>query len=278
MITAQTSLRIVRTIAWHSGLLAATAFALYPITWVLTWAVDASANPVPAAWAWPSNPTLARFLELATGPAPRAWLNSVLVSVGTAAVAVALAAPAAYGMSRFDFLGKRTTERTMLVTQMLPGVASSIPLFLLVDALGLIDTHLGLVLVYATSAVPFALFQLRGAFDSIPKDYEEAAMVDGASRARAFWTVVLPAARPALAVTGLFAFMTAWNEYILAATFLTTETQYTMPILLAQHVGQYQSDWGAFATGAIVVSVPVMALFYTLQRHLVGGLTAGGIK
>jgi arabinogalactan oligomer/maltooligosaccharide transport system permease protein len=157
-------------------------------------------------------------------------------------------------------------------------VAAAIPLYLMLDALGLIDTLSGLILVYATSAVPFAIFQLRGAFDGIPKDLEEAAMVDGASRVGAFVRVVLPAARPALAITTLFAFMTAWNEFILAATFMTREETFTLPVVLQRYVGEYEARWGLFAAGAIVVSIPVMALFYVLQRHLVSGLTAGGVK
>ncbi|MCZ7680484.1 MAG: ABC transporter permease subunit [Sandaracinaceae bacterium] len=161
---------------------------------------------------------------------------------------------------------------------MFPGVAASIPLYLLLHQIDLLDTRTGLVLVYATTAVPFAIFQLRGAFEGIPRDLEEAAMVDGATRAGAFVRVVLPAARPALAVTGLFAFMTAWNEFILAATFLSRQETYTLPVVLQSYVGEYDAQWGAFAAGAIVVSVPVMALFYALQRHLVGGLTSGGVK
>jgi arabinogalactan oligomer/maltooligosaccharide transport system permease protein len=161
---------------------------------------------------------------------------------------------------------------------MFPGVAAAVPLYLLLDAIGLLDTLSGLVLVYATSAVPFALFQLRGAFDAIPKELEEAAMVDGATRFGAFVRVVLPAARPALAITALFAFMSAWNEFALAATFLTREEHYTLPILLQSYASEHSANMGHFAAGAILVSLPVMALFYVLQRQLIHGLTAGGVK
>ena len=144
--------------------------------------------------------------------------------------------------------------------------------------MGMLDTRSGLVLVYATTAVPFAIFQMRGAFDAIPRDLEEAAMVDGATRFGAFVRVVLPAARPAMAVTALFAFMTAWNEFILAATFLSREEVFTLPVVLQRFVGEHDAHWGHFAAGAIIVSIPVMALFYWLQRHLVGGLTSGSVK
>ena len=161
---------------------------------------------------------------------------------------------------------------------MFPGVASAVPLYLILDALHLLDTRTGLVLVYAATAVPFAIFQLRGAFLAIPVDLEEAAMVDGATRTQAFLKVALPAARPAIAVTALFAFMSAWNEFILAATLLGRESAFTLPVVLQSYVGEYNTSWGAFAAGAILVSVPVMALFYVAQRQLVSGLTAGGVK
>ena len=168
--------------------------------------------------------------------------------------------------------------RALLATQMFPAVASAVPLYLLLDALHLLDSRTGLVLVYASTAVPFAIFQLRGATSTIPVEIEEAAMVDGATRCSAFWRVVLPAARPAIAVTALFAFMSAWNEFILAATLLSRESAFTLPVVLQRYVGEHDAAWGAFAAGAILVSVPVMALFYVAQRQLVSGLTAGGVK
>lgn len=269
----------------HLILLAAVAFALYPVLWVVTLALSPGDAPEATALPLPTAPSLQHFEAVVTrSDGEGRWLfgwqlfNSLVVAGATALVAIAIATPAAYALARFDFVGARASTRTLLATQMFPGVAAAIPLYLLLNVLHLLDTRTGLVLVYATSAVPFAIFQLRGAFEGIPRDLEEAAMVDGATRFGAFVRVVLPAARPALAITGLFAFMTAWNEFILAATFLTSEDMYTLPVVLQRYVGEYDAQWGAFAAGAILVSVPVMALFYALQRHLVGGLTAGGVK
>jgi arabinogalactan oligomer/maltooligosaccharide transport system permease protein len=206
-------------------------------------------------------------------------LNSLVVSVATATTSVAIAVPAAYALARFALRGRaREPSKALLATQMFPGVATAVPLYVMLDTLKLLDTQAGLVLVYATTALPFALFQLRGAFEAIPRDLEEAAMVDGATRWQAFVKVVLPAARPAIAVTCLFAFMSAWNEFILAATFLSREQAFTLPVALQRYVGEYDAAWGHFAAGAIVVSVPVMGIFYAVQKHLVGGLTAGGVK
>jgi arabinogalactan oligomer/maltooligosaccharide transport system permease protein len=270
----------------HVALVAACAFAVYPLLWVVTLALSphgpgTTARILPLATA----PSLANFRAVTgVGTAEGAWLfvrqlaNSLIVSLATATVAVLVATPTAYALARFRFVGARAGLRALLATQMFPAVASAVPLYLLLDALHLLDSRTGLVLVYASTAVPFAIFQLRGAFLAIPVDIEEAAMVDGATRARAFWLVVLPAARPALAVTALFAFMSAWNEFILAATLLSRKSAYTLPVVIQSYVQEQSTAWGPFAAGAILVSAPVMALFYVAQRQLVSGLTQGGVK
>ncbi len=269
----------------HLVLMLAVCVALYPVLWVITLALSPGDAPEARLLPFPTSPSLEHVERVvSTTSEDGTWLfglqlaSSLVVAFATALVAIVIATPAAYALARFDFVGQKGAEKALLATQMFPGVAASIPLYLLLHTLGLLDTRSGLILVYATTAVPFAIFQLRGAFEGIPRDLEEAAMVDGASRLGAFVRVVLPAARPALAVTGLFAFMTAWNEFILAATFLSREESYTLPVVLQSYVGEYDAQWGAFAAGAILVSVPVMALFYALQRHLVGGLTSGGVK
>ena len=181
-------------------------------------------------------------------------------------------------MSRFSFPGRDSSMRFFLVTQMFPGVVMAIPLYLLMEQLGLLNSAFGLALVYAATAVPFCTWNLKGYFDTIPTDLEEAARMDGASQWVIFTQIVLPLSKPALAVTALFSFMTAWNEFILAATFITDETAFTLPVLLNGYVGDYSADWGLFAAGALIASAPVMALFFALQRHLVEGLTAGSVK
>lgn len=270
-----------KSFAIHAVLMSFTAFALYPVLWVLATALSGSALPAGRVLPFPEEPTLEHFDYVVSNGDGLFFLqlgNSLLIAIVTAVIAVLIAAPAAYAISRFDFVGKGASLRSLLATQMFPGVAAAIPLYLLLDTLGLLDTRTGLILVYGSTVVPFAIFQLRSAFDAIPVELEEAAMVDGASRTEAFFRVVLPAARPALAVTTLFAFMTAWNEFILAATFLTGESQLTLPVVLQRYVGEHSANWNAFAAGAILVTIPVMILFFWLQRHLVSGLNAGGVK
>lgn len=269
----------------HAVLAVAVVFAIYPLLWVISTALSpAGLSSEASALPLPRHPSLENFRVLfGAGSAqgslfPRQLLNSLVVSTATSVTAVGIATPAAYALARFSFVGKEAGTRTLLATQMFPAVASAVPLYLILSALHLLDTQAGLSLVYASTAVPFAIFQLRGAFLSIPKDLEEAAMVDGATRTQAFLRVALPAARPAIAVTALFAFMSAWNEFILAATLLSRESAFTLPVVLQRYVGEHDAAWGPFAAGSIVVSVPVMALFYVAQRQLLSGLTSGGVK
>ena len=168
--------------------------------------------------------------------------------------------------------------QTLLITQMFPATLMLVPLYSILQTLGLLDSLGGLVLVYATSSLPFCVWMLKGYFDTIPRELEEAAIMDGASPHQVFLRVVLPLARPALAVTALFSFMTAWNEFILAATLLNDTTRFTLPVALQRFVGEYKTEWGHFAAGALIVSAPVMALFFALQKYIVGGLTAGAVK
>jgi arabinogalactan oligomer/maltooligosaccharide transport system permease protein len=193
-------------------------------------------------------------------------------------VGLAVSLTAAYAMSRFSFPGRKLGLTGLLATQMFPATMMSVPLYAILNRLQLLNSLTGLVLVYATTSVPFCVWMLKGYFDTIPRDLEEAALLDGASPGQIFRKVVLPLARPAIAVTALFSFMTAWNEFILAATFLDDAARFTLPVALQRFVGEYRTEWGKFAAGALVVSAPVMAVFFALQRHLVGGLTAGGVK
>ena len=274
----------LESIATHVALMIAVAFSLYPILWVISIAFSGRRPPEARVLPVITEPTTAHLTEVVTSSRDGTWLfghqlaNSLVVSSATALVGVLIAIPTAYALARFRFAGKETGVRTLLATQMFPTVASAIPLYLLLYELGLLNSRTGLTLCYASTSVPFAIFQLRAAFEAIPVDLEEAAMVDGATRFQAFLKVALPAARPAIAVTALFAFMSAYNEYVLAVTLLSKEEMFTLPVLLKSFIGEYKQEWEKFAAGSLVVSVPVMALFYVAQRHLVAGLTSGGVK
>jgi len=269
----------------HAGLIVVTIAVLYPVLWVLKMALSPgqafSLDPNPI----PTTVTFEHFAGvIGTTAADGSWLfgrqlfNSLVVAFMTSVVGIGLATTAGYAMSRWNFPGRDAGLRIFLITQMFPGVVMAIPLYILLDELSMLDSLMGLSVVYATTAIPFCTWNMKGYFDTIPKELEEAARMDGADRWTIFWYIVLPLARPALVVTGLFSFMTAWNEFILAATFMNDETAFTLPVVLQSYVGDYGTEWGHFAAGAILVSVPVMLLFFALQKHLVAGLTAGSVK
>lgn len=269
----------------HLALIITCVATLYPVLWVLKLAfsegqaISLSVSPLPDKF------STEHFVQLVSEVDSQGrWLfgrqlfSSLLVSTATTIVGLTLAITAAYALSRFRFPGKEFGMQALLITQMFPATLMLVPLYSLLQRLGLLNSRLGLVLVYATSSLPFCVWMLKGYFDAMPKELEEAAVMDGARPHQVFLKVVLPLARPALAVTALFSFMAAWNEYILAATLLNDASLFTLPVALQRLVDEYKSDYGTFAAGALLVSAPVIALFYALQKQLVGGLTAGGVK
>ncbi len=278
----------------HVTLVIVTIVTIYPILWVVTIALSGNQSlniadlPAdPTFWdrlrsviPWPKTISLANFRSVfADQPFARWVLNSAIVASATTVLSVFLACTAAYAFSRFKFPGRRAGMMAFLVSQMFPGTLMLIPLYIiLVKWLGLGSTRLGLILVYSMTSIPFCVWMLKGYFDTIPRELEEAALIDGASPGTIFWRIVLPLAKPAVAVTALFSFMTGWNEFIQAATFMDKETMYTAPVGLRFFVGGFSQQWGYFAAGSIIVSIPIVALFLFLQKYLVSGLTAGSVK
>lgn len=275
----------LKNFALNCALIAACAVTLYPVLWVIKMALSPSQGFSLSLSPIPETVSLSNFREIFMSSDIKGnWLfgrqlfNSVVISAMTTLFGIFFAATAAYALSRFEFVGKKQSMSALLVTQMFPGVVMAIPLYVLLNKLSLLNSMTGLALVYSSSSVPFCIFMLKGYFDTIPREIEEAAAMDGAGQWTIFTRIVLPLSKPAIVVTALFSFMTAWNEFILAATFLSDERAFTLPVTLQRYVGSYSTEWGHFAAGAIIVSVPVMALFFALQRHLVGGLTSGGVK
>jgi len=269
----------------HAGIIALVAAVLYPMMLVCKKAFEPgrafalSASPIPRSL------TLDHFRDFFGAKSGdgsllflSSTLNSVVIALATTVVGVTLSCTAAYALSRFRFTGRTASLTTFLVVQMFPATLLLLPLYVVLDKLHLLNSIAGLVLVYSTTAIPFCVWTLKGYFDTLPRELEEAARIDGASPWLIFRRIILPLARPGIAVTALFSFMTAWNEFIMASTFLTDESRYTLPVLIQSSVGQFTADWGLFAAGAVVTSIPVMVAFYVLQKYLVGGLTAGAVK
>ncbi len=276
---------LVRRLSLHLGLTLVCLATIYPVAWVLKMALSPAQNFSLSPTPWPTAVSLDNFRDVVTThDSSGRWLfghqlwNSIAVAAAVTLLGVALACTAAYALSRWRFVGRDLTLRAFLMSQMFPGVVTSIPLYVLLDRLHLLNHLVGLVLVYATTAIPFCVFMLKGAFDELPRELEDAVLLDGGNAWDAFWRVALPLVRPQLAVTALFSFLTAWNEFILAATFMNAPQSYTLPVALERYVGDYSTEWGHFAAGAVLVSLPVMALFFSVERHLVGGLQRGAVK
>lgn len=275
----------------YNGLLVCICFAvLYPALWVVKMALTPSQAFSMDLSPFPSTISMENFWIVLTGDNPltpefdgnwtflRQFWNSTVIALLTSVIGLGFSCTAAYGMSRFEFPGKEQGMGLFLLTQMFPGVVMAIPLYILMDSLGLLNSAMGLALAYSATSVPFSTWNLKGYFDTIPQDLEDAAKIDGASQWTIFTKIILPLSTPALSVTALFSFMTAWNEFILAATFLSDSKAYTLPVLLQSYVGNFQTQWGLFAAGAIIASLPVMLLFFFLQKNLVEGLTSGSVK
>ncbi|RZA00379.1 MAG: ABC transporter permease subunit [Proteobacteria bacterium] len=207
------------------------------------------------------------------------WMkNSLIVSITVVITGVTLAALSGYALSRFDFRGKKAALLTLLITQSFPATMLLLPFFILLAKLNLIDSYLGLFLIYSSTALPFCIWQMKSFYDTVPKELEEAALIDGCAPFTAYRKVIVPLSLPALAVTALFSFLTAWSEYAVAAVVIQDPALYTLPLGLKSFQASLATQWGLYAAGALIVSVPVVTVFLFLTRFLVGGLTAGGVK
>jgi ABC-type glycerol-3-phosphate transport system permease component len=208
----------------------------------------------------------------------RQFYNSVVVSVTTTIVSTIIATLAGYGFSRFSFTGKTFLRTGVLIFQMFPKVLLIVPYFLMMRYMGLLSTHLGLILAYTSFTQPFCIWMLVGFFDAIPKDLDECAMVDGASRFQAFSRVIIPLAAPGVAATALFAFVLAWHEYLFSLVLAVKPESALLPQGLVSMIQEWDTLYEPMMAGAIMVIIPVIVVYVLLERHFVSGLTAGAVK
>jgi arabinogalactan oligomer / maltooligosaccharide transport system permease protein len=264
----------------YAFLAAMTIFALFPVFFV----IQAAFRPGQSLYTltlslWPDHPTWDNFTYIFTKLPFPTWLrNSLGVSIGTMIAGLIGSATGAYALSRFRFAGKQMTLILLLAIQAFPSVLALIPIYLILKTIGLVGSPFGLVLAYMSVALVFCTWNLKGYFDTIPRELDEAALIDGCTVTQAFLRIVLPLSLPALAVTALLMFLTAWNEWVMASVLLLDENTYTVPVGLWGLQNDYRVPWGYFAAASIIVSVPVMALFLGLQRYFRTGLTVGGVK
>jgi ABC-type glycerol-3-phosphate transport system permease component len=208
----------------------------------------------------------------------RYFLNSVIVSLAVTVISVAIATLSGYAFARYRLPGGKAILLGILATQMFPAILLAIPLYILIRNLGLLNSLLGLILVYTSFALPFCVWMLRNYFLTIPKDLDESALVDGATRLQALRSVVLPVAMPGIAATGIFSFILAWNEFLYANTFISSAELRTLPVGLQSLIGEFTTDWGMLMAGAVVTTIPVVVIFFFVQRRLTQGLAAGAVK
>jgi ABC-type glycerol-3-phosphate transport system permease component len=262
------------------GLGALLAFALVPIVWIVLTSfkhrVDVLASP-PRLLFEPQVESYERLL-LHQGSAILGNLrNSLIVASATTVGVLVLATLAAFAFSRYRFRARRALFLGLLATRLLPPITTVIPLFLLWNAWRLVDTHVGLVLIYSALNVPLAVWMMKAFLGGVPVELEQAAMVDGCSRLGALGRVTLPLAAPGLAATAVFVFVLAWNEFMFAFIFTSVHAK-TMPVIIAQGLGELQVEWTDIATLGTVVMLPTLVLTFLVQRHLVQGLTAGALR
>ena len=265
-----------RAFETHFLLIHFTFLSLLPIVWIL----DISLSPGNALGGkFGDEFSLEHFEKILTSDSFWIWMkNSLIVSVGTTLVGLLIAIPAGYAFSRFKFTGRSTSMFAFLLVQMFPGIIILVPYFLVMKTLGLLDSHLGLILAYSVTALPLCVWMLKGFFDTIPRELEEAAILDGCNQFEVFTRIILPLSMPAIAVTALFSFLAAWNEFLLALTFNSSNDMFTLPVGLASLISSTSQAWGDFAAASLLVSLPVALLFIVFQKFLIEGLSAGGVK
>jgi multiple sugar transport system permease protein len=276
--------RIRHTVVRKALLTALMYFCVFCLIFPFLWMLSTSLKPVnetfqvPPTW-FPRQLTLQAYKDIwVIRPFGRYLLNSFVVSFATTALCISVAALGSYAYARFNFWGKQTSLFLLLATQMVPYVMIAIPLFVMFSRVGILNTHLGLILADTSVALPFSVFMLRSYFITLPGELEEAAMIDGCSRLGAFLRVIIPLSLPGLFATAVYCFLMVWGEFLFAVTLTDQETARTVTVGLYTFVGQYMIQWNYLMAAITIVTIPVVALFIYSQRYLVAGLTAGAVK
>lgn len=260
-------------------------FSVLPMLWMLITSVKSqfAAIQYPPELI-PANPSLEQYYRLLSPTSEvgiqflRYLWNSILVSTLTTVLGVAVAVPAAYAFSRFRFPGRNALFFSVLFRNMFPAVVFLMPLFIMMRWMGLVNTHSSLVITYLTFGLPLSIWLLKGFYDNIPVELEQAARMDGCTRFQAFLLVVMPLSAPGIIATAIYSFITAWNEYVYALTFLNSDEKLTLPVGLQRFFTEYATNWPGLMAASFIMSVPVVVMFLILQKHFVRALTEGAVK
>ena len=271
--------RLVRLLAIEIPILAIVVFAIAPYAWMVLTSIrpDADLSVFPLR-SLPSPVPLAHYVTLLQQTSfLQNLFNSLVIATGAVVVGLVTSVPAAYAFSRFRFRGRQGLMTQFLVINMFPVVLLIIPLFVLMRNFHLLDTYFGIIIGHSTFAIPFAVWMLTSYMNGIPREVDEAAMMDGASRLQTIRLVILPLLMPGIVTTAIYIFVTSWNEYLFAMM-LSGDNVRTVTVALQLFIGEFTVQWGLLTAGGTLVAIPVTILFLIVQRRLVGGLTAGAVK
>jgi multiple sugar transport system permease protein len=258
----------------------ASLIVLVPTLWMVSTALKPNDEVMVTPPQWiPDAPTWESFVRIWDDyPFATYFANSVYIVLAATIISLVFSAMAGYGASRFRFKGKSTFLTFLLVTQMFPSIMLLIPFYKVLKTLGLIDTHLGLILVYISFTIPFCTWMMMGFFQGIPKELDEAATIDGCGRIRTFVQIILPLSLPGIAATAIYSFLQGWNEYMFALILTTSEDMKTLPVGIGQLNGFYKIVWNDMMAASFVSSLPLVILFLFLQKYFISSLTAGAVK
>ncbi len=262
------------------GIVVLVFVCMFPFLWMALSSVKTLGElyTVPPVWL-PKVPTLQNYAKvLFESNIPRYFVNSTVISLGATAIALILAVFASYGFARFRFRGKVAYQAFILVGQLLPTAAIIVPLFITLRILGLVNTYLGLILVYMIITLPLSVWMLTSYFKAIPVELEEAAIIDGASRLGVLFRITLPLSAPGIVAIVVYAFVTTWNEFIFALVLAQDYRVKTLPIGIAEFTTEFNTDWGAVMAASLLMTAPIAIMFFIMQKMFVGGLTAGALK
>jgi len=259
--------------------LAIAAFVLLPLFWMVSVSLKPATEPfaIPARL-WPDAPTLGNYVSAFRPEFRTYFLNSVIVSGATVLITVTLGLLAAYSFSRTRLLLITALMSLVVLAQMFPHSAIIIPIYKMMRAADLLNTYTSLIIAYVSVTLPVAIWMLRGFLIKLPVSLEEAASIDGAGPVRVFWDIVIPLARPGVIATAVYVLIVTWQEFLFALSFTSTKEMRTLPVGLNDFIGQYGIRYGELMASSVMVSVPVVVVFFFLQRYFVAGLTAGAVK
>lgn len=271
--------RTAFSVVSHTILMLLSFFAMMPLIWALTTALKPKREIMTSLSLLPKQPTLTHFSFVLRSTDFPTWMrNSLMIAIGTTLCALIVGSLGGYAMSRWRFRGRAVYGNTLLIVQMFPGVMLGIPMYLLLTQYHLIDTLWALLVTYLTFALAFSIWMLKGYFDGIPREIEEAALIDGANRMQVLWQIVLRLAGPGLVTVAVFTFLLAWNEFFFAYIFILSSDKYTLSLGLFTFMTQWSAEWGRIMAASVLTCVPALFFFFLVQRALTRGLIAGAMK